>query len=691
MKKKFGDCFYITLLSLLLFGCSKKDGQLLSKPDKMNDLVSVISRNDYSNTHLRDSILDDLQNLTYHERMLVFPKLVQALLSKNDSIGAKSIFQFYYSEVNSLGTAQDLSIFYNEIGYFYLTKKKDSAYYYFKKSYDYLSEDLTIPNVQNRMAKLCYEMATIRERGRDYNGAQSLSIQSLNHFKKVGELENYFFPYNLVGVALNGLNDFDGALQYHLKAKEFIPYASSDLRDRFFLTNKNNIASLYARSSKPANAFDVYLELLQENNIGNYPSLYAKALVGYSLNGALSGMLDQPQALDSLEKSTSIFEDLASNFDLSNNYWAQAKIFEFSNDIVNTILAAKKSLDLAEESNNYDRKLEALEILMRWDNANASSYSDDYIQLNKKMQLEERELRNQFTKIDLDTQEIKERNKILSKQKQIFAGITLSVLISGLAFFTIISQRIRNQNLLFLQKQSKTDQEVLSLMLSQQGKLEEGKKMEQKRISEELHDSILSDMLGIRLVLLGLNDKNDPESIAHRTHLLIKLQEIEEEVRMISHELNMKSKSKIDNFIASLKNLFQEYQQSFKVRISFDLNDEVKWVELEEVIKVNTYRIIQESVLNALKHAKGTHINVILDVVEQNLQIQISDNGIGIMPKPKGGIGLKNIKSRIARLGGIIQIIGKPQKGTKIKVSIPLHNKPVDENNSSSNKVIVTS
>ena len=53
-------------------------------------------------------------------------------------------------------------------------------------------------------------------------------------------------------------------------------------------------------------------------------------------------------------------------------------------------------------------------------------------------------------------------------------------------------------------------------MLAQSEKVEEGKKMEQKRVSEELHDGVLGKMLGARMMLLGLNKKTDPEAIEGR-------------------------------------------------------------------------------------------------------------------------------------------------------------------------------
>ena len=104
-----------------------------------------------------------------------------------------------------------------------------------------------------------------------------------------------------------------------------------------------------------------------------------------------------------------------------------------------------------------------------------------------------------------------------------------------------------NSQLKFKQKQQESNQEIYNLMLSQQGKFEEGKQLEQKRISEELHDGILGEMLGIRLILSGLNEREDQASIDQRAALIEKLRDLEEEIRTISHELNHAAYKKFHN------------------------------------------------------------------------------------------------------------------------------------------------
>src|SRR5690606_13768101 len=151
-----------------------------------------------------------------------------------------------------------------------------------------------------------------------------------------------------------------------------------------------------------------------------------------------------------------------------------------------------------------------------------------------------------------------------------------------------------------------------------------------------------------------------------------KLQRVEEEIRTISHELSKASQEKINNFIVSIEELVQTIRDSSNMKCRFEYNDSIDWDQLSADIKINIYRIIQESLQNCIKHAKATEVDVVLEYTGKQLNIIITDNGIGFdTKKGKRGIGLKNINSRLKKLNGIYDIQSQIGKGTKIITSIP--------------------
>ncbi|HEX5809814.1 MAG TPA: ATP-binding protein, partial [Anaerolineales bacterium] len=87
------------------------------------------------------------------------------------------------------------------------------------------------------------------------------------------------------------------------------------------------------------------------------------------------------------------------------------------------------------------------------------------------------------------------------------------------------------------------------------------------------------------------------------------------------------------------------------------------------------YRIAQETLNNALKHAEATKISVFLRSTEQEAQMEIIDNGKGFEAEQlqdHGGMGLVSIQERIEALHGTWAITSKPGEGTRIAVHVPL-------------------
>jgi len=103
-------------------------------------------------------------------------------------------------------------------------------------------------------------------------------------------------------------------------------------------------------------------------------------------------------------------------------------------------------------------------------------------------------------------------------------------------------------------------------------------------------------------------------------------------------------------------------------------------VGLNEIENLNIYRIIQESINNAIKHAEAKEIRVSISTASNKTAVVISDNGKGFDyslakvndPKSTAGIGLKNIQNRVIFLGGQLNIYSQKGKGTQIVAEIPI-------------------
>ncbi len=376
---------------------------------------------------------------------------------------------------------------------------------------------------------------------------------------------------------------------------------------------------------------------------------------------------------EEFERSIKVLDSIGNITGLSMAHYCFAEFYLNEKDTIQALVYANQARKYAERASNNERLLRTLQLLVKLEPEKSIAYNRKYIALNDSLQQEERKVRNKFARIRFETDEFIAENKLLAREKQLWAGIAVAILLLGLMSYFIIDQRAKNQKLRFQQEQQAANQEIFNLMLAQKQKVEEGKKVEQRRISEELHDGVLGRMLGARMVLTGLNKKNDPEAEIQRKKAIDALQDVEKEVRVISHELSHAAYQKIHNFILSLEDLLKTVQTAGKFNQTLNYKEEFDWDGLNGETKINVYRMIQESLQNSVKHAKCENVAVNLIIANDGLKVTVSDDGKGFKTNTgKKGIGMRNISSRINKLNGKWNIESSLGKGTTVTLVVPL-------------------
>jgi len=551
--------------------------------------------------------------------------------------------------------------------------RPDSAYYHSREAYHLFKKaHLDSTNI-DYPGRVLYLMSRIRESCKDYVGAESDIIKAIAHFEETKNAKNLYRAYNQLGIIQNGLKKFEKALEYYSKAKTYIPLTDTNDQYVFAVQNANNIANTYLRKGEFKTAFTLFDELEKDQNLlRKKPLLYAKVLSSKGYSGLESNMITQKQSLGLLAHSNSILDSLGNQYNKARNYEYLAYIFLSKKDTTNALNSGLCAMRLARATSNNERLLSGFRLMTTIDAKKAGFYAKQYFVLSEKLQQEERILLDKFARIRMETDKIIEENASLAKQKELYSNITLILLTLGTGVFIIIMQHVNNQRLKFKQKQQEANQEIYNIMLDYQGRLEEGKKTEQKRVSQELHDGVLGDMLGIRLILSSLNERNDASAIEQRAQLIKKIQEVEEEIRNISHELSASAYKKVNNFILSIRELINTVSESTKIQVSFTYSEEFHWDTLIGEIKINSYRMIQECLQNGIKHARCKQILVDLRGTPKSISILIEDDGTGFdVNKVKKGIGLKNIISRAEDMKGTLNIESVLGKGTNINIVIP--------------------
>jgi NarL family two-component system sensor histidine kinase LiaS len=119
-----------------------------------------------------------------------------------------------------------------------------------------------------------------------------------------------------------------------------------------------------------------------------------------------------------------------------------------------------------------------------------------------------------------------------------------------------------------------------------------------------------------------------------------------------------------------IEQLLLELKSKVPITITHDIED----VKLTEVVEDHLFRIVQELLSNVLRHSHANELEVYLKKSENFYQLRFVDDGEGfdMTQKKDSGFGLRNIRERIAGLGGNVRVISFPDQGTSVEIRIPL-------------------
>lgn len=240
----------------------------------------------------------------------------------------------------------------------------------------------------------------------------------------------------------------------------------------------------------------------------------------------------------------------------------------------------------------------------------------------------------------------------------------------------IVHQQIFSQPLLYNFKESilMVSQDISSLKESNESlmdKVIEAQEEERRKISGELHDNIKQcfGMITSLIDLVEITEKN----IDLLTRIRSFSNEGLEQSRRMSHMLAPGNGEM--NLEKSLKHLIVNLNLSSKV--SFEIEYDISKNPPSE-IGLNLYRIIQEATTNILSHSKSDVGVIRLFEEENNLILEIKDNGIGmdgeILPKSLENLGMNIMRSRATKLKGNFEVYSNKGEGTLLRVTIPLKN-----------------
>ena len=242
-----------------------------------------------------------------------------------------------------------------------------------------------------------------------------------------------------------------------------------------------------------------------------------------------------------------------------------------------------------------------------------------------------------------------------------------------------------NEQLLEAQQELlRMEEEKFELQLAEDriraASLIEGQEEERKRFALELHDGIGQMLTGLKLHAEKLKSVQYPdEKHQRRFEQLVQLiQDIIQTTRQISFNL-MPSVLNDFGLASALKLLCDQTAELTGIRIEFEGNTE-KRIVMGRQMETGLYRIAQEALNNAVKHAQANRITIKLEKTGDRLILQIADDGKGFLIsnlKPEEGNfgnhnGMENIRTRTLLLNGEVDIVSKVDSGTRLILKVDL-------------------
>jgi signal transduction histidine kinase len=206
-------------------------------------------------------------------------------------------------------------------------------------------------------------------------------------------------------------------------------------------------------------------------------------------------------------------------------------------------------------------------------------------------------------------------------------------------------------------------------------KLIEAQEQERMRIARELHDDINQRiaMLGIKLDVFQQSLPRQAAESQRRLNELRRLAaEIGTEVQGISHRLHS-SKLEYLGLVAACRSFCREVADVHKINVNFTAENIPS--ALSQDVSLCLFRVLQESLSNAIKHSAAQHFEVQLRGTSSEIQLIVRDHGIGFDADEaivSRGLGLISMRERVSVVNGMMLIASKPMRGTEITVRVPV-------------------
>ncbi|WP_298514792.1 histidine kinase [uncultured Kordia sp.] len=571
---------------------------------------------------IHDSIVSWIENakdkkFSLEERKAFNKKAnITADFTKNDSLKSKYYFKINYNNFLLNDTSAfkisykkslNLAIKLNDsiiIANCYWDKgalarknnQKDSAYIYYNKAQKILTK---YPEKKISAARILLFMAKIQKDVKDYTGSELNTIKAIKIFKSLNDYKRLYSSYNNLGVIFKHLKQYEKALEYHNIALKYLD-TNNSTHTSFSL---NNIGLIYKYQENYKLAINNFKKALNIDSLYYIkPKQYATVLDNLTYTKFLSN--DTINIKKDLYKSLNIRDSLNDYSGIIINKIHLAEYYFKKNNFEKSYKYLIEANKLAIEKKIPENLLITYDLLAKADPKNSTKYLRRYIEISDSTLLEERRMRDKFTRIEYETEEIEQEKLAVEKDNK---SLKLTIFIVCMLGILVI---------------------YLGLILYQKTSLKnkyEKVVLQQQLLRSQMNPHFLFNTLN---TILHTNDTKPEKTKQYvlklsqllRTTLENSREEfvpLQDEIEAIDHYLNLQS------------NFSEKFD--FKVSIADELETEFTYVP-----PMLIQPFVENAIIHGITNSKIRGL-VALDFQQHGelISCTITDNGIGYSKSPQ--------------------------------------------------------
>ena len=527
-------------------------------------------------------------------------------------------------------------------------------------------------NYELGMADAYSQLSLVYSYQGKYEESAKKTIEGIKIYEKLNKLDRVADYYAEMGYTMK-YRDLGKALYYMQKGKAIAEANNFENELKDIYNNYGVLKEINHELDSAVFYFEKGLLIKEKlNDTIGIPYSWSNLAGTYGLQGNFS------KSREYFNKSLQQRLEWADSLGIAENYTQLGEVFMAEEKWSEAIQLMHKSLPISlkkqyQNLTQYNYKMLS-DIFKKMNNADSALYYFEQYAMVKDS-VHSLKVQQNIAALNIEFETEKKQNEILQQRAQlaekdlevrrkntfIFGSLGLALVLGLLGYLLYNQQKLKNRQL-----QKEGELKTALAKIETQNKLQE----QRLRISRDLHDNIgaqltfiISSIDNLKYGFTDIGEKlgNKLSNISNFTSQTI--YELRDTIWAMNKEnITFEDlQTRIANFIEHAKNA------SAKTEFSFNIDENVDETHVFSSVEgMNIYRIIQEAVNNALKYASAGEVEVNISKIQNQYQIEISDNGSGFDPKTtEMGNGLNNMKKRAREIGGNLQIKSS-KKGTSI-------------------------